>query len=494
MLDIKSLPQKETETYFYRIKEFKGLNMHDDGTVMDFEESPDAVNVRFDGGRLKRIKGFGIATWLKDGEQVILRQLPESVVRLFEFQASSPDDEGYKNFYFSGDEGNLYKFTYDSTLKKICAVKVENESGETGIYTYFTQFRLGKENCALLGGPQCGPYIYKEDGKYKLITGDNKPKMKRTAMHYGRMFGVGDPGYPQRIWFSAIDEPGNFAVSETAGGYIEISDMTGNAIDVISYFDTLYVFCRYGIAALNTLSVQSDFSLENIYYSDSEIIEGSVCVCGSRILFATRYGVYALSGSTVTKVSEKIDGFFENVVCKEETSVYFAGQYFLSFNKSDGAKGMLIFDLLSRRWQIFSGTMPSSMAVFRGKNEEKLLISQGTSGVVPQWGTGDFLTNSGAIIAKWKSPVTDWGISGSKKRVREVHLTASGSGTLNVKISADGSTQTRTVTLSADDKLFRLPFDIEGNLVGIELSNSNGNDFSVGPVTFIYTLKREKVN
>ena len=28
MLDIKSLPQKETETYFYRIKEFKGLNMH----------------------------------------------------------------------------------------------------------------------------------------------------------------------------------------------------------------------------------------------------------------------------------------------------------------------------------------------------------------------------------------------------------------------------------------------------------------------------------
>ena len=163
MLDIKSLPQKETETYFYRIKEFKGLNMHDDGTVMDFEESPDAVNVRFDGGRLKRIKGFGIATWLKDGEQVLLRQLPESVVRLFEFQASSPDDEGYKNFYFSGDEGNLYKFTYDSTLKKICAVKVENESGETGIYTYFTQFRLGKENCALLGGPHCGPYIYKED-------------------------------------------------------------------------------------------------------------------------------------------------------------------------------------------------------------------------------------------------------------------------------------------------------------------------------------------
>ena len=494
MLEIKGLPQKERETYCYRLKAFKGPNMHDDEAVMDFSESPDAINVRIDGGRLKRIKGFGAATWLKNGEQVLLRQLPESVVRLFEFQASDPDDEGYKNFYFSGTEGNLYRFAYDSTLKKIGAVKVESESAETGIYTYFTQFKQGKDNCALLGGPECGPYIYKENGKYAPVPGENKPKMKRTAMHYGRMFGVGDPGYPQRIWFSAIDDPGNFTVSETAGGYIDITDMIGNATDIISYFDTLYVFCRYGIAALNTLSVQSDFSLENIYYSDSEILAGSICVCGNRILFATRYGVYALSGNTVTKVSEKIDGFFENMACREETSVYFAGQYFLSFTKNDGATGMLIFDLTSGLWQIFSGTMPSSMAVFRGKNEEKLLMSQGESGVVPQWGAGNFLTNSGVIMSSWKSPVNDWGVSDSTKHIREVHLTASGSGTLTVKLIADGTAQLRTVSLDSADKLFRIPFDIEGNLVGFELINSAGNDFSVGPVTFIYTLKREKVN
>lgn len=494
MLNLNPKPQNESKEYAYGMKKFSGLNMRDDQSVMNIDESPFAQNVRTEGGRLMRIKGFGTAKWNRDGEQVLLKQLPSAVVKLFEFQSVSEGEEGYGNFYCSAKNGNLYRFVYDEATKKIGTQAVEAESGATGTFTYFTQFKQGKNNCALLGGPNSGPFVYTEGGKIKGVACDNKPHMKRTVMHYGRMFGVGDSEYPQRIWFSEAGAPDNFEISEDAGGYIDISDIIGNTLDAISYFDTLYVFCRYGIVSLDSLGAQSDFSIENIYYSDSEISEGSICVCGNGILFATRYGVYKLSGNTVVRISERIESFFAKgeVVCTEEQSVFFNGMYFLSYTKTDGTKGMLIYKLNDGSWQIFAGCSIRSMAVLRSANEEKLLMAQGDSGIVPEWGAGDNLSTSGVIYGCWKSPKNDWGISGSRKNVREVHFTATGTGVLKITVSADGESQTRSVNLTSSDKLYRIPFDIGGDILGFEISNGSGNNFSVGPLTFIYTVVRER--
>lgn len=494
MLNLNPKPQSEAKEYAFGMKKFAGLNMRDDQSVMSIDESPDAKNVRTEGGRLMRIKGFGVVKWTRDGEQVLLKQLPSAVVKLFEFQSASSGEEGYGNFYASAKNGKLYRFVYDETVNKIGTQAVETESGETGIFTYFTQYKHGKNNCALLGGPECGLFVYVEGGTLKAAECDNQPHMKRTVMHYGRMFGVGDGEYPQRIWFSEAGTPDNFDISEDEGGYIDISDIIGNTLDAVSYFDTLYVFCRYGIVSLDSLGAQSDFSIENIYYSDSEIIEGSVSVCGNGILFATRYGVYKLSGNTVSCISERISSFFGRgeVVCKEEQSIFFNGMYFLSYTKTDNTKGMLIYNTYDGSWQIFVGCNIRSMAVLRSANEEKLLMAQGDSGVVPEWSAGDELSTSGSIYASWKSPKNDWGISGSRKHIREVHFIASGTGMLKITVFADNKSQTKSVNLTSTDTLYRMPFDIGGDIIGFEISNGSGNNFSVGPLTFIYTVVRER--
>ncbi len=499
MLELKSIPSADpSKEYCNKMTAFTGLNYFDGDSVMSLNESPDCENLRVEGGCLKRVKGFGATSWNIDGQDVPLRQLPETIEKLFEFQSADSSAQGYKNFYYSTKTGELYRFFYNRQINKIDYQLVPCTGGYFGKpFTYFTQFKNGKNNCALLGGPACGPFVFTEGGGYSLISGTNKPHMKKTTMHYGRMFGIGDPDYPQRIWFSALDDPSDFNISESAGGYIDIPDMIGNAIDIISYFDVLYIICRYGIVALNSLSVQSDFSLENIYYANSEIFSGSVCVCGNRIIFSTRYGVYCLNGSSVKCISNSIKGFFEKntLLCTEENSVYYNNFYFLTFHRNTPLKptGMLIYDLSTSKWQIFAGTDVTNFCIIRDNDEEKLLAVQGLSTVVPQWGTGDAMTNSGAINGHWLSPYNDWGAPTMIKHIKEAHFTASGTGSILFSVTCDGNVQQKEILLDETDKLIRIPFDISGNLVSFKIQNRGGCNISVGPIAFIYTVSRERV-
>ena len=499
MLTLRRLETLSSQQeYAARMDGFKGLNMRDDDSIMPLEESPKAENVVTEGGRLRRAKGFDIVKWKKDnGQEVLLRQLPEEIVGLFEFQAALSETEGYKNLYYTAADGNLYRFVYNAELSKVQAEAVSCTEGITGWeYTYFTQYRSGKNNCALLGGPKCGPYVYTEDGSYTLISSAVKPHMEKTAMHFSRMFGIGDPEYPQRIWFSKIGDPSDFTASEEAGGYIDITDTIGSAIDIVSFFDTLLVFCRYGIVAVNTLSVQSDFTVENLFFPDSEILRGSIAVCGDCVLFATRYGVYSCSGGGVSCISNALKGFFEenSVLCCKECSIYFKNCYYLSFHRQAGQSGLLIYNMVYRQWQIFAGPEVASLVVCRDRNTEKLLTAFTETTVVAEWGAGARLATSGAIQGYWYSPKNDFGLAHACKTITELHFSAHGDGAIQITVFADEKEQVRTVTLSAEEKHYKLPFALKGHLIGFLVKNIAGSDFSVSPFTIIYTAERDFVS
>lgn len=492
---VENLPSRQE--YAAHMAGFKGLNMRDDDSVMPLEESPRAENVIAEGGRLKRAMGFDAVKWKKaGGQEILLRQLPEEIVGLFEFQASSSGNEGYKNLYYTATDGNLYRFVYNEELLKVQAEAVPCAGGITGWeYTYFTQYKSGKNNCALLGGPHCGPYVYTEGGSYMLSSSAPGPHMEKTAMHFSRMFGIGDPDYPQRIWFSKIGDPGDFTVSEEAGGFIDITDTIGSAVDIVSFFDTLLVFCRYGIVAVNTLSVQSDFTVENVFFSDSEILPGSVTVCGDCVLFATRYGVYSFGGSGVVCVSGALKNFFgeKNIICRRECSIYFRNCYHLSFHRQTGEYGLLIYNMVDRQWQIFTGPEIMNLVVCRDQNTEKLLTAFSETTVIMEWGVGEKLATSGAIQGVWYSPKNDFGLAHAYKTITELHFSASGEGEIEITVFADGMEQTRTAALSKEEQHYKLPFCLKGHLIGFLIKNKAGSYFSVSPFTFLYTAERDFV-
>lgn len=487
--------QKE---YTARMERFGSLSMTVHPSVMSLEESRDAVNVNTEDGTLRRIGGFGPVTWGEGEEQVMLRQLPAEINELFEFRGSNADTAGYRNLYYAGANGQLYRFVYNEEERKIEAQQVSCTTTVTGHpYTYFTRFVANNTVYALLGGPETPPYRYTEDGTYSVVSHESQPRMKKTTMHYSRMFGVGDPANPNRVWFSSLDDPTDFTVSEAAGGYIDINDTVGDTMEAVSFFDTLLVFCRNGIMALDTLSVQGEFSMENLYFCDSEILEGSICVCGSGVLFATRNGVYCLSGRRVTCVSGKIRGFFtENKVIRRKTaSVVFRNRYFLTYQypAETDRYGLLILNMTDGTWQIFDGPRVAGMIVYRDADGEKLLTNFTGSRVVFEWNAGDYLMIGGIIESRWTSPKNDWGMPHARKTVREVHFSASGNGSIRLTVTADNASEEHTVSLTAAEQTFHLPLNVSGDRIGFTIENRLGCDFCVSPLTFIYTASRESV-
>ena len=495
MLTLKkvNMPEPKSE-YIIRMNCFKGLNLSCDQGLVSIEESPNAKNVDCSQGVLARSKGFGEVLFEYNGEEKTVASLPTSVVRFFELRQSGKQKTGYNNFYFSGADGKLYRFIYNDADDCFEANSVDTEIEPSGKYTYFTQYKYQSRDRALLGGDETEPYLYEvADGVYSRLTGGNLPKMSRTAVHYSRMFGVGDKAHPQRIWFSALGAHCNFEITQEEGGYIDITDNIGDTIDVISFFDTLYVFCRYGIVALNTLSEVIDYSLENVFYSDSEIIPGSVCVCDGNIIFATRYGIYAFNGISVKCVSTKIRNFFlKNELATDEVcSNWYSGCYFVSYFLGTSKKrGILVYDFALDSWQIIENVFVSALAVFQDNGKEKLVCAFDGGNRIGLWGE---TKNDSAIASVWESSQNDFGLPATKKRFKELHFIACGSGKIEITLFCDGKSQTKEIELSLHRKAFGVKFDIEGVCVSFKIVNKDCCYFNILPITFIYTAEREYV-
>lgn len=494
MLNLKkvNLPEPKTE-YIVKMREFKGLNLSCDQGLVPIEESPQAYNVDCSQGTLSRAAGFGDATLDYLGNEKTISSLPSRIVKLFELREGGNRKTGYNNFYFSADNGKLYKFIYNDADDCFEANSVDAEFESSGKYTYFTQYKYLSKDRVLLGGDEAEPCLYEvADGRCVLLTGGNLPKMSRTAVHYSRTFGIGDKEHPQRIWFSALYSHCNFEVSEEEGGYIDITDNIGDTIDVISFFDTLYVFCRYGIVALNTLGQERDYSLENVYYSSSEIIPGSVCVCGGNILFCTCGGVYAFNGISVSLLSAKIRNFFidKDIASDEVCSVWYKGNYFVSyFENTNKTRGVLIYDSNVDKWQVLDNVFVSALIYFKDNKTEKLIAALDGGSRLAVWGGK---RNNGCPPSIWKSTENDFGLPATKKMFREVHFVASGDGIINISLVCDNKRQTRKVELSPQKKSYGLRFDVSGSCVRFEIENEDGCYFNILPITFIYSAEREQ--
>lgn len=183
MLTLKkvNMPEPKSE-YIIRMNCFKGLNLSCDQGLISIEESPNAKNVDCSQGILSRSKGFGEALFEYNGVEKSVAALPTEVVRFFELRLSGKEKTGYKNLYFSGADGKLYKFIYNDADDCFEANSVDTEITLGGKYTYFTQYKYQSRDRALLGGDETEPYLYEvAEGVYSRLTGGNLPKMSRTG-------------------------------------------------------------------------------------------------------------------------------------------------------------------------------------------------------------------------------------------------------------------------------------------------------------------------
>lgn len=185
-------------------------------------------------------------------------------------------------------------------------------------------YNINGEDVMLVTSETDGMYVFSPTLEEEIL---DEPKIISICRHYERVFAI-EEGKRNKLIFSANLDPTNWNVDIDEAGYIEIIDDRGRLEKVVSFNDYVYIFKEYGISRLSAYGDQTEFSLSSVFVTSGKIYANSVCVCGDRIMFLARDGIYSFNGYSATKLTLNIESLFEehNDNC---CSAYHNGKYYL---------------------------------------------------------------------------------------------------------------------------------------------------------------------
>ena len=190
------------------------------------------------------------------------------------------------------------------------------------------------------------------------------------------------------VYYSAADSYNDFG--SISAGNITLVDSTlhGNITQLVSANNFLYVFGSDSINVFSDVRVSATtgetlFSNTNISASIGTDLKFAIFPYFRSILFMNRYGMYALVGSTTSKISDGLDGVFPAIDFSFPVS---GGQVLLN---------NILCAAFNFRTNYYSGTPRFVQAVFFEKkwffttqdSALKFLVSSPASGLIKSFGT-----------------------------------------------------------------------------------------------------------
>jgi len=150
---------------------------------------------------------------------------------------------------------------------------------------------------------------------------------------------VGIQSFSGRVWiangrtvtYSAAGSYSDF--TSVSAGVVTLTDATlhGNITQLLSANNFLYIFGDDSINVFSDVRVTNAgttlFTNTNVSASVGSKLPYAIYPYFRSVLFMNNYGIYALVGSTTTKVSDALDGVFPNI---DFTSPVYAGQVLLN--------------------------------------------------------------------------------------------------------------------------------------------------------------------
>jgi hypothetical protein len=150
---------------------------------------------------------------------------------------------------------------------------------------------------------------------------------------------VGIQSFSGRVWiangrtvtYSAAGSYSDF--TSISAGVVTLTDATlhGNITQLLSANNFLYIFGDDSINVFSDVRVTNAgttlFTNTNVSASVGSKLQYAIYPYFRSVLFMNNYGIYALVGSTTTKVSDALDGVFPNI---DFTAPVYAGQVLLN--------------------------------------------------------------------------------------------------------------------------------------------------------------------
>ena len=150
---------------------------------------------------------------------------------------------------------------------------------------------------------------------------------------------VGIASFSGRVWIAAgrsvyYSAAGSYSdFTSVSAGSVTLTDSTlhGNIIQLLSANNFLYIFGDNSINVFSDVRVTSSgltlFTNTNVSASVGSELKNAIFPYFRSVLFMNDYGVYALVGSTTSKLSDPLDGVFPNI---DFANPVYAGQVLLN--------------------------------------------------------------------------------------------------------------------------------------------------------------------
>lgn len=336
----------------------------------------------------------------------------------------STDYQTYRyNLYMIDDNNYLYKiFLIDPYFG---TVMLDNKKLKE-YPSLMLPYRIENEDCALFFTQQ-GMLFSSNTAEYTVT---NMPAMISCVVHYDNFFGITTKDRNVLVYTKNLNLT---TWTDSESSTIEFMDNRGAFTKLVSFNDYVYLFREYGITKISVYTSKSEFSFTHLYTSTSKIYEESICVCGEKVLFLTRDGLYSFNGSSVDKVGSRFDEYLKDFDNTNVTSACLDGKYYVctrcNFDDDDTVgcenqnhvnnvmfaldvetfdlmlyRGVDVKTLIAVRTPVYS----KLLACFNGDNHKRV-------GQLDLNGSTFETINQKA----WKSQETDLGYAEKTKRIKE---------------------------------------------------------------------------
>jgi len=184
-------------------------------------------------------------------------------------------------------------------------------------------YRINNQDCCLFFTAEGMLYL----APYALRFEDKVPPLISCVVHYDNFFGITNTNRNTLIYTKNLNLL-NWTDEDSSA--IEFLDNRGSFTKLVTLDDYVYLFREYGITKISIYTTKSDFSFNHLYISTSKIYEDSICVCGNKILFMTRDGLYSFNGNSVSQIVENYNLMFRQLDNNKCTSACLNGKYYLA--------------------------------------------------------------------------------------------------------------------------------------------------------------------
>lgn len=406
--------------------------------------------------------------------------------------------------------GSLMKFCQDAGDKYLLAASGgrvlywDPSAGEGGDWTEigsgfstdafdFLNYQNGDTQIVILGNgieatqKWVGP---NEGGTALEALGGDPPKMKRMALHFARLWGIGDSENPNTASYSNEKNPEDWDDSEEdKAGSVEVLTWDGGVLLGISnIFDDVVLFKTHNIfRVIGTYPGQ--YELRQVFATKSAIAERSIISEGPLAYHLCRDGIYVYDGTWAQPLGgDRIKAYFSTLnqeVLAGACAGAHNGKLYMAVPEGDSTvnNAVIEYDILNGSFMIRRGLTVTQFLEYDGR-----LLFCGPNGYVYAFDEG-VDQDGGVIEAVYETPWEDLGRRDLKKTLDELYMVAEGKGRLLLTLITDCMRRRYVVTLPRRAEVVRLPVFAEGRRFKLRFENAAGASFTIARPQIRYEVR-----